>query len=82
MAPWLNIIVRPQRGHLGLERLKRELERRTRVSDLEFLKHARVQYAQLSDLHVPRISARARLGPRTVVYCCGAPGKERRVCIV
>lgn len=38
----LDVIVRPHRRHLRLERLERELERRARIPDLELLKHARV----------------------------------------
>jgi hypothetical protein len=80
MAPWLDIIIRPQRRHLGFEGFKRELERRARVSDLELFEHTRVQYAQLSDLYVLPVSVSFRSGPRTVVNCCGATGKECRVC--
>ena len=41
----LDVVVRPHGWHLALERLKRELERRTRIPDLELLQHARVQDA-------------------------------------
>ena len=41
----LDIIVRPHGWHVALERLKRELECRARVPDLELLQHARMQNA-------------------------------------
>jgi hypothetical protein len=77
----LDVVVRPHRRHLRLERLERELERRARIPDLELLKHARMQNPQLADLHVSRPRV-LRIGgrPRAIKYRRGTTREERRVC--